>query len=78
MNEDETYEGPLMIITAPIGIPSDLKNKKTETLGQDSIKFENLNGPGIRIIKVYEQDSNQEFFSIENIPKNIILGKDSG
>ena len=77
MNEDETYEGPLMIITAPIGIPSE-KIKNKETLGQDSIKFENLNGPGIRIIKVYEQDSVQEFFSIENIPKNIILGKDSG
>ena len=75
MNQDETYEGPTIVITAPLGIANDVKKTmNTGTLGQlTSGGNEALKGPGIRIVRVYEHESTQEFHSIDNIPQSVAM-----
>ena len=51
-----------MIITSPIGV-------KDETV----LVPDTLHSQGIRIIKVFEQEVYQEFFTVENIPKTMTL-----
>ena len=51
-----------MIITSPIGV------KEPAGLEPDA-----LQGQGVRIIKVYEQEVFQEFFTVGNIPKTMAL-----
>ena len=51
-----------MIITSPIGV-------KAET----GPVPDPLQGQGIRIIKVFEQEVYQEFFTVRNIPKTMTL-----
>lgn len=61
-----------MIVTYPMGGQQIEKQKCSN-------EFEPLNsakthrGPGIRIVRVYEQESFQDHFLIENIPKSVIL-----
>lgn len=79
MNQDETYEGPQMIITAPIGMAPiiDLShgpNTKVPLEVPGGDKGEGgVRGVGIRIIKVYENESFQEFYTIKDVPKTIVL-----
>lgn len=51
-----------MIITSPLGV------REEADLGPDP-----LQGQGVRIIKVYEQEVFQEFFTVGNIPKTVTL-----
>jgi hypothetical protein len=51
-----------MIITSPLGV------KEETGLGPDP-----LQGQGVRIIKVYEQEVFQEFYTVGNIPKTVTL-----
>lgn len=51
-----------MVITSPLGV------KEETGFGPDP-----LQGQGVRIIKVYEQEVFQEFFTVGNIPKAVIL-----
>ena len=75
MNQDETCEGPTIVITAPLGITKDVnKTINAGTLSQSPPGGnEALKGPGIRIVRVYEHESMQEFFSIDNIPQSVVM-----
>jgi hypothetical protein len=75
INQDLTYEGPVMIITAPIGHQieqNDLKKQKC-SISESSDPRNSLESAGIRIVKVYEQESVQDFYTLENIPKIITI-----
>ena len=61
-----------MVITAPMGIPLDKNDRQAE--GKDG--NEGLRGPGIRIIKVYEQSTTQHFYALDSIPKTALLDKE--
>lgn len=61
-----------MVITAPLGIPKKIEN--TGILDQiPGGRIDSLKGPGIRIVKVYEQESTQEFYNVDNLPLSVLM-----